>query len=304
MSGNPPQSSLSDREREVLYLAADGLTDKEIAARLAIGPKTVRTYWDRIRSKLGAASRTQALALALREAYADLAAREARLRTFVESMPVPLFAFDGEERITAMNQAAASLTGLDGSRDVTREQVLQELFPNEEFRTSVRRKADDKGGDYQDWELPVTLPDGSQRTVAWSSSSSVHPVPGWASWHVGVDVTELRTSEARLRFIVEASDQGMWLLDANFKTLVVNRRMAEILGTIVPVLEQTTPLDYIDAEDLPAAQQVIAAGGGDGLAFRFKHCGGYFVPVFKSLRPFRDEQGNLLGFLIIVSERK
>src|SRR6476469_3339947 len=73
-------TTLSEREKEVLFLAGDGLTDKEIALRLSIGPKTVRTYWDRMRAKLGAASRTEVLAKALRSAYETLAESEQQLR--------------------------------------------------------------------------------------------------------------------------------------------------------------------------------------------------------------------------------
>lgn len=62
---------LSDRERTVLLLAADGLTDKEIARNLGISLKTVGTYWDRMRHKFSASSRTQVLANFLRIQVAE-----------------------------------------------------------------------------------------------------------------------------------------------------------------------------------------------------------------------------------------
>jgi two-component system nitrate/nitrite response regulator NarL len=57
---------LSDRERELLQLAGDGLTTAEIAERLFLSPNTVKTYWQRLYEKLGARDRTSALAEALR----------------------------------------------------------------------------------------------------------------------------------------------------------------------------------------------------------------------------------------------
>lgn len=48
-----PHEALSDREFEVMKLIAAGQTVKEIAARLALGEKTVFTYRARLRKKLG-----------------------------------------------------------------------------------------------------------------------------------------------------------------------------------------------------------------------------------------------------------
>lgn len=55
------QGLVTAREAEVLSLAADGLTDKEVADRLKVSQGTVRTYWNRIRKKLGATTRAQAV---------------------------------------------------------------------------------------------------------------------------------------------------------------------------------------------------------------------------------------------------
>ncbi len=60
-----PHSSaeaLSEREREVLRLIAEGLSNQELAARLHLSPQTVKVHTRNIYSKLGVASRTQAVA--------------------------------------------------------------------------------------------------------------------------------------------------------------------------------------------------------------------------------------------------
>ena len=59
--------SLTDREREVLALVANGLSNLQIADSLVISERTARTHVSNILSKLGVASRTQAALLAIRE---------------------------------------------------------------------------------------------------------------------------------------------------------------------------------------------------------------------------------------------
>jgi DNA-binding NarL/FixJ family response regulator len=63
-------SALTDREREVLILVAQGLSNQQIADVLVISERTARTHVSNILSKLGVASRTQAALLAIREGIA------------------------------------------------------------------------------------------------------------------------------------------------------------------------------------------------------------------------------------------
>jgi DNA-binding NarL/FixJ family response regulator len=59
-------STLTEREREVLHLLANGLPQEEIASELSISSTTVATHIQHILAKLGVNSRTQAVALAHR----------------------------------------------------------------------------------------------------------------------------------------------------------------------------------------------------------------------------------------------
>lgn len=61
---DPAFDALSPREREILTLLADGLSNAEIAERLGISEKTVRNHLSRLFDKLGVWSRTQAIVFA------------------------------------------------------------------------------------------------------------------------------------------------------------------------------------------------------------------------------------------------
>jgi DNA-binding CsgD family transcriptional regulator len=65
--GASPLAVLTDREREVLTLLARGLSNREIGTELFITPKTASVHVSNILGKLGAASRTEAAAIAYRE---------------------------------------------------------------------------------------------------------------------------------------------------------------------------------------------------------------------------------------------
>jgi len=61
-----PGIDLTEREREVLTLMIEGLNNTQIAGRLTVSPSTIKSHVSNILSKLGAASRTEAVTLALR----------------------------------------------------------------------------------------------------------------------------------------------------------------------------------------------------------------------------------------------
>jgi NarL family two-component system response regulator LiaR len=66
-----PGLDLTEREHTVLALMVEGLNNTQIAAKLTVSPSTVKSHVSNILTKLGAASRTEAVTLALRSRLVD-----------------------------------------------------------------------------------------------------------------------------------------------------------------------------------------------------------------------------------------
>lgn len=62
---------LTEREHEVLLLMIEGLNNTQIAGRLTVSPSTIKSHVSSILAKLGVASRTEAVSLALRHKLAS-----------------------------------------------------------------------------------------------------------------------------------------------------------------------------------------------------------------------------------------
>ncbi|WP_189822033.1 response regulator [Streptomyces finlayi] len=70
-NGQGRSTSLTEREREVLALIADGRSNREIARALVLSEKTVKTHVSNILMKLDLADRTQAALYAVRHGLTD-----------------------------------------------------------------------------------------------------------------------------------------------------------------------------------------------------------------------------------------
>ncbi len=66
------KENLSDREFEVLKLAATGMSNKEIAERLSVTVRTVKAHLSNVFAKMSVASRTEAILAAVREGWLQL----------------------------------------------------------------------------------------------------------------------------------------------------------------------------------------------------------------------------------------
>jgi DNA-binding NarL/FixJ family response regulator len=71
LSGKDQTDMLTAREREILQLLADGMSNADVASKLFISQETVKSHVRHILAKLEADTRTHAVAIALRESIID-----------------------------------------------------------------------------------------------------------------------------------------------------------------------------------------------------------------------------------------
>jgi len=142
--------ALSDREKQLLELASQGLIDTAIAKKLGISEATVSTYWGRVRVKLGPFSRTELVAMVLKEegekAMASLREENERLskrlrldsgeyksnanfyKDLLEIAADAMFIVNSSGLIDNLNESAADLFGY--KKDELLGQPISTLIPD------------------------------------------------------------------------------------------------------------------------------------------------------------------------------
>jgi PAS domain S-box-containing protein len=163
--------------------------------------------------------------------------REEQQRLAIENMPVLVNAFDEDGTIIVWNLECERVTGYAAEEIVGNPHAMDMLYPDPAHRESVVASIRRQEADAREKEFGLTRKDGGTRTISWSNVSHTCPIPGWAVWAVGVDVTDrvefearLRDSEARLKQAMQGADLGMWEREISTGRLVFNDRWAEILG--------------------------------------------------------------------------
>jgi diguanylate cyclase (GGDEF)-like protein/PAS domain S-box-containing protein len=115
----------------------------------------------------------------------------------------------------------------------------------------------------------------------------------------------LRDSEERYRSIVETAQEGIWLLDADFRSAFVNARMAEMLGSTVQDLEGKSLFTFIDPEDRSGTEAKLQRwreGKGEQQEFRLLCVDGSELWVLISAHSHFDPSGRYLGAIAMVTD--
>ena len=125
-----------------------------------------------------------------RAAEESLRKSKETLKSVLREMPVIILAIDDDGCLVFYNKEFERVSGYSASEIQDHPQVFELLIPDNTDDAVL-----DTAGQ-REWKFLSN--DGSEKTIAWSNISGYFPILGWKSWKVGLDITELKQSIARV----------------------------------------------------------------------------------------------------------
>ncbi len=165
-------------------------------------------------------SEIEALKNQLQQAYhqqqrmeAELHRTRERFAAALKGLPVIIFATDTDGSLVFFNHEFERVTGFAAADLATRTDALELLFHKDAGACVV------KDLECRKWHF--TGKDGDEKVVVWSNESETVPLPGWTSWKIGLDLTELESMREQVKVLQGLipicahckkirNDQGFW----------------------------------------------------------------------------------------------
>ncbi len=171
---------------------------------------------------------------------------ERRLRLIAQNMPVMMDAFDADGNILVWNRECEQITGYREDEIVGNPKAMELLYPDASYRERMMTEWAKRGDDFYHWEWDITTKDGSIKTISWSNIADRFPIPDWATWALGVDITAHKQAEQRQLQLALEKERG-----ETFRMLMSN--IAHDLKTPLAVIN--TSLYLLEKQTDPAKRQ-------------------------------------------------
>jgi len=280
-------SALSGRERDILTLTMAGLVDKEIAANLGISIHTVRTYWNRIREKIGKSTRAEVISEVARQVstgsnVCDLEARftEAddkryQLELLLGRIPILVWSCDTSGHVIYVNEQFQTYAGQIRGRSIS--ELFSSLTPPELFIPLHEKAvaARQKQG-ILEAEAPLRRVDGEMRWHLIRETPLSTPIDA-SFLRVGTatDIQVLLTREmtadgreARASLAADLSAIGIAYYDSAAGKIYSNPAYNEMTGSAAVSQDWT---DAVHSADLETTRARWRQASRKGVPFQSEH---------------------------------
>lgn len=126
-------------------------------------------------------------------AEADLDKARERFRKALLDLPVIICAADGDGSMVFYNREFERVSGYS-AEDLRDLPGMLEILLREDEGPCIVNDAD-----CRKWRIAAK--GGREKVVVWSEASAAVPLPGWRSWKIGLDVTELETAREKVKIL-------------------------------------------------------------------------------------------------------
>ena len=195
------------------------------------------------------------------------------LDQIINTMPDPFYVKDATGAFILVNNAFCTLAGK--SRQDILFQRAETVFPGQTGSASLKNDAMVMASGFEDI-VEETAFDAQGRHHTFMTRKSVYKNASDTRYVVGVihDISTrkkaeraLEQSEARYRRFVETANEGIWAVDANWRTTYVNAVMAAMLGADPAVMPRQPVRKFLFAEDKElhramVRREALPPGGG------------------------------------------
>jgi PAS domain S-box-containing protein len=134
-----------------------------------------------------------------RAAERSLRESEARFRSLAENMPVMVNAITPTGAFTYWNRMCENVTGYRREEMLNNPHGMELLYPDAAYRERLAADWEETDFRFRDKETVLRAKDGSTRITVWSNLPRAQSFSGEDCWAVGVDITERKLMEQRLR---------------------------------------------------------------------------------------------------------
>lgn len=233
---------------------------------------------------------------------------QSRFALFMDHLPAAVFIKDTQSRVLYVNQYLKTHFGVQDSPgrniceyspEVAKRLARDDCKALAEGRLELVETLKDCAGQertFQTHKFVISQPDGRPALlggIAWDITDTLAASEA------------LRRSERRYREIFEIAQEGIWLIDAEGKTVEVNERMARMLGYTIDEMRGRHLFEFMEEKARGEAEALLdrrRKGIAEKYDFRYRTKTGADLWAMVSTAPMLDEQGAYAGALRMVTD--